>query len=264
MPEELGTILDKLKNLEEKNFGDLKIYSGEWINSGTNKIFITCAWSGWGKVSAARATTRISSYIYNGEKIDCLLFTGVAGAAKKGINIWDVVIADSLIQYDMDARPLFKKFEIPALKNKILNPPQYWLNFLFDSIEDCKKNQKLSSFGELHMGLIGTGDRFVSDKSFLKELTDQLPDLMAVEMEGAAFAQVASQEKINWIILRVISDSADESADIDFNKFLEKYKCCSWDLIDSFLKKISNLLHRLSIELIDFLKFKYVKILSES
>ena len=64
MPEELGTILDNLENLEEKVFGDLKIYSGEWKNSGSNKIFITCAWSGWGKVSAARATTRISSCLY--------------------------------------------------------------------------------------------------------------------------------------------------------------------------------------------------------
>ena len=240
MPEELGTILDNLENLEEKIFGDLKIYSGEWKNSGSNKIFITCAWSGWGKVSAARATTRISSYLYKGKKIDCLLFTGVAGAAIKGINIWDVVIADSIIQYDMDARPLFSKFEIPALKNKILKPTGYWLNLLFESIEDYKNNQSLSIFGELHKGLIGTGDRFISDKSFLKELTDQIPDLMAVEMEGAAFAQVACQEKINWIILRVISDSANESADIDFNKFLEKYKSCSWELIDSFLKKISK------------------------
>jgi len=239
MPEELGTILDNLKNLEEKNFGDLKIYSGEWKNSGSNKIFITCAWSGWGKVSAARATTRISSCIYQ-KKIDCLLFTGVAGGAQKGIKGWDVVIADSIIQYDMDARPLFEKFEIPALKNKILTPSGYWLNLLFDSIEDYKKNQSLTSFGELHKGLIGTGDQFVSDKSFLKELTDQIPDLLAVEMEGAAFAQVACQEKINWIILRVISDSADESADIDFNKFIEKYKSCSWDLIDLFLKKISK------------------------
>ena len=95
----------------------------------------------------------------------------------------------------MDARPLFQKFEIPALKNKILKPTGYWLNLLLESIEDCKKNQSLSSFGELHKGLIGTGDRFISDKSFLKELTNQIPDLMAVEMEGAAFAQVACQEK---------------------------------------------------------------------
>ena len=169
-----------------------------------------------------------------------MLFTGVAGAAKKGINIWDVVIADSLIQYDMDARPLFERFEIPALKNKFLKPNEFWLDLLTDAIKDCKSKQSLSNFGKLHKGLIGTGDRFISDKSFLKELTDQIPDLMAIEMEGAAFAQVACQEKINWIILRVISDSADESADVDFNKFLEKYKSCSWDLIDSFLQKISN------------------------
>ena len=59
-------------------------------------------------------------------------------------------------------------------------------------------------------------------------------------MEGAAFAQVAFQEKINWIILRVISDEANDSADIDFSEFLEKYKKYSWELINSFLKRLSS------------------------
>ena len=55
-------------------------------------------------------------------------------------------------------------------------------------------------------------------------------------MEGAAFAQVASQEQIDWLVIRVVSDSADKSADLDFNNFLEKYRLYSWELIISFLR----------------------------
>ncbi len=241
MPEELGAILDNLKDLEEKDYGDLKIYSGEWKNSDSKSIFISAAWSGWGKVSAARATTRICSSKYKDKNIDCLLFTGVAGAAKKDIQKWDIVIADSIMQYDMDARPLFKQFEIPALKKQVLKPSDYWLKVLFESLRDRKLDKSFSIFGNLHKGLIGTGDRFVSDKSFLRNLRSQIPSLIAVEMEGAAFAQVACQENIDWIILRVISDEANDSADIDFNEFLEKYKTYSWKLINSFLNKISSI-----------------------
>ena len=57
-------------------------------------------------------------------------------------------------------------------------------------------------------------------------------------MEGAAFAQVAHQEKIDWIVLRVISDGGDESAHEEFNQFLKKYKLKSVDLIDCFLKTL--------------------------
>ena len=242
MPEELGTILDNLKNLEEKDFGDLKIYSGEWENSLSQRIFISTAWSGWGKVSAARATTRLCSCTYRDKNIDCLLFTGVAGAAKKNIRQWDIIIADSIIQYDMDARPLFKQFEIPQLRKQVLKPSEYWFEILFESLKDFKLDESFSCFGDLHKGLIGTGDRFVSDKSFLNDLRAQIPSLIAVEMEGAAFAQVACQERINWIILRVISDEANNSADIDFNEFLEKYKKYSWELIKAFLNRVSSLL----------------------
>ena len=55
-------------------------------------------------------------------------------------------------------------------------------------------------------------------------------------MEGAAFAQVASQEQIDWLVIRVVSDSADKSADLDFNNFLEKYRLYSWELISCFLR----------------------------
>ena len=75
-------------------------------------VRLSLAWSGWGKVSAARAATRL---LASDPSIDLLLFTGVAGAADPALRQWDVVLADAVVQHDMDARPLFPQFTLPAV-----------------------------------------------------------------------------------------------------------------------------------------------------
>ena len=120
MPEEVGSTLENLKNIETKKFGDLKIHSGDWYFSNSSSkslnIRLSIAWSGWGKVSSARAATRLISHQFNKVKVDAIFFTGVAGAVNSKLKQWDIIIPYELIQHDMDARPLFKKYEIPALK----------------------------------------------------------------------------------------------------------------------------------------------------
>ena len=59
-------------------------------------------------------------------------------------------------------------------------------------------------------------------------------------MEGASFAQVAEQENVKWLIVRVISDQADDDAYLDFDKFLQEFKIYSWQIIESFLNYISK------------------------
>ena len=241
MSEEIGNFLDNLCDISENQFGDLTIYSGIWKNSDTKKIRIriTLAWSGWGKVSVSRATTRLISYSGK-EKLDICFFTGVAGAAKKEINQWDIVIPEKLIQHDMDARPLFKKYEIPALNKKFLFPSKLWIEWCKNSISNAILSKKLKKFKNIHTGLVATGDSFISDESILKILKKNLPDLEAVEMEGAAFAQVACQEKIPWLVIRVISDNADGSAAQNFNDFLNEYKYHSNYLLKELINNISN------------------------
>ena len=118
MPEEIGSTTKKLKNLSEKIYGDFKIFSGElyFDQDESSPLLISVAWSGWGKVSAARAATRLISSPFQNKIIDLLIFTGVAGAANCNFNQWDIVVPDELIQHDMDARPLYEKHVIPALK----------------------------------------------------------------------------------------------------------------------------------------------------
>ena len=239
MPEEVGIILNNLESINTEEFGDLKLYSGKFILNNSREIFITTAWSGWGKVSAARATTRLLSSKYDSIPIDTAIFTGVAGAVDPKLKKWDIILADSLIQHDMDSRPIFDKFVIPALKNKKITPNIDFLDKTFNGLDKELKKQCFSKFGSLQKGLIATGDMFISSREKINQLSKEISGLCAVEMEGAAFAQVAFQEKVNWLVLRTISDDANENASSDFNQFLCEYKLKAFDLIKSAINAMA-------------------------
>ena len=91
MPQEIGTALNYLRNTIVNHYGDLKIYSGDLFlnNESTNSIYLSIAWSGWGKVSSARAATRMIALAEkNNSPLDLLIFTGVAGAVKENLKQW--------------------------------------------------------------------------------------------------------------------------------------------------------------------------------
>jgi len=241
MPEEVGIFVNKFKLNNKKIFGDLTIYSGSWISSEGKKFKLSLAWSGWGKVSAARAATRIiDSKFKENNKVDFILFSGVAGAIKSDLKQWDIVIASGLIQHDFDARPLFDKFQIPALKKDILKPNINQFNAIKEGLIRSKNNKKLDEFGSINDGLIATGDQFISGVNQIKKLKKEIINISAVEMEGAAVAQVAEQELIPWIVIRVISDNADDSAPNNFIEFLDKYKKFSSKIIEEILEIIDK------------------------
>lgn len=240
MPSEIGKTLDYIENRKEYKFGDLTIYQGRLRNNISEdfSIHLTIAWSGWGKVSAARACTRIISHVSKKLPIDIILFTGVAGAINTNLKQWDIIVADKVIQHDLDARPIFKKYEIPGINQEKLYSSSKWKSWVLNALNKAKQNNKLEKFGKVSSGLIATGDRFISSKDEIKKISDELGNVEAVEMEGASVAQVAFQEKIPWIIVRVISDEADESAAKNFNQFLKLYEENSWNLINSILNDI--------------------------
>ena len=230
MPEEIGSDLSHLKDLSCSEHGDLKIHRGSW---GDN-VRLSLAWSGWGKVSAARAATRL---LASDTSIDLLLFTGVAGAAEPALRQWDVVLADAVVQHDMDARPLFPRFTLPALNQDQLRPQPAWFHWAKTALLEAHGARELDGFTRPRSGLIATGDRFIGDPAVLQTLRDALPNLLAVEMEGAAVAQVAEQEGVPWLVLRVISDGADEAAAQSFEDFVKHYEQKAWRLIEALLQR---------------------------
>jgi adenosylhomocysteine nucleosidase len=238
MPEEIGVILENLKSVSSRKFGDFELFSGVFTLNNSKEILISTAWSGWGKVSAARAATRLVSSNFNNNPIDIALFTGVAGAIDNQLKQWDVILANSLMQHDMDARPLFDKYVVPALKKNAIHPNRVLIEKIYPKLKKELTQKSCSKFGSLHKGLIATGDMFISNEKKIKQLSEEIVGLSAVEMEGAAFAQVAFQENIDWLVLRVISDEANENASTDFGEFLNEYKFNSFNLIKCFLNAL--------------------------
>jgi adenosylhomocysteine nucleosidase len=145
--------------------------------------------------------------------------------------VGDVVIARELLQHDMDASPLFPRFEVPLtgrsrfgtdsdLSDSLAAAALHCLNHAAERIGEAH----LADFGIdsplLHQGLVISGDRFVATAAESDTLRAALPDALAVEMEGAAVAQVCADFGRPFAVIRTVSDRADDSAHVDFNRFI--------------------------------------------
>jgi adenosylhomocysteine nucleosidase len=224
MPEEISGILYMIDDRACKSIGSRDFWEGTW--SGLEVVVV---FSRWGKVAAAATATILIS----GFQVDKILFIGVAGGADPELNLGDVVVASELIQHDMDASaiPMFERFEIPLLARarfpvhastmkEAVKATQLFFEHEFD---DCVSDATKTSFGigmpKVVTGLIASGDRFISDVRYLESLRSALPDLLCVEMEGAAVAQVCFEFSTGITVVRVISDRADHEAPVDFPRF---------------------------------------------
>ena len=202
---------------------------GRCFHTGTIAgIEVVTAISGYGKVAAAATT---ASMLCRFEP-RLVLFTGVAGATASGVNIGDIVIADRLIQYDYDASPIYEPHVIPSLGIAEIPTDAASTEQLVAAVNRCLEAdltgeipiRSLPGFGsemmKMHRGLIGSGDRFISDAAATADLRLELPDLLAVEMEGAAVAQVCAERDVRFAVFRLVSDRADHDAPIDFLSFV--------------------------------------------
>ena len=224
MHEEMQTLLENLQEPITSTKGMRTYYSGNLFDTDVILVF-----SRWGKVASATTVTQL----INDYDIDEIIFTGVAGAITENLNIGDIVIGKNLYQHDVNASPLFKKFEVPLLnkvyfetsslhREQLYKATQVFLNSYtnFISLENAHKfniEQPKTLLGD-----IASGDQFISDIAIVKKLSDELPSVSCVEMEGAAVAQVCYEYNIPFSIIRIISDKANDNAHIDFPKFAKE------------------------------------------
>lgn len=226
----MGAMNEEIALLKEdmKDPTILTIAGREYCSGNLYGLDTTVVFSRWGKVaSASTATTLLDLF-----KVDLIIFTGVAGAIAPELNIGDVVVADKLFQHDMDARPLFSKCVIPLLGSKHFYVNESLLaiarlaaeKLLSEELSKALPPSILSKFSifkpKLTIGAIASGDQFVSDPKKADDLLKECPDTKAVEMEGASVAQVCYEHEKPFIVFRTISDKADHSASIDFQKFI--------------------------------------------
>lgn len=191
---------------------------------------VVLALSGIGKVAAATTATALIEHF----GVARIVFTGVAGGVGEGVNVGDVVVAQDYIQHDMDASPLFPRWELPGYARSRLPCDPALTALLLEAANACVAGAS-SQFGlksapgqrahQVHHGLVASGDRFVSTAAESAQLRAALQgaghDVLAVEMEGAAVAQVCQDYGLPFAAVRTISDRADDAAHGDFALFVQ-------------------------------------------
>jgi adenosylhomocysteine nucleosidase len=179
------------------------------------EIDAVCVLSRIGKVAAAMT----ASILVEKFGVTHIVFTGVAGSGDINVRVGDVVVAETLVQHDMDASPLFPRFHIPLTGQSHIATDRELTHRLATAARGYLQNE--GNGAQLHRGLIASGDQFINERNQVGVLKDALPELLAVEMEGAAVAQVCFELGIPFSVIRTISDNANEDAAVDFMQFVQ-------------------------------------------
>ncbi|MFY3385856.1 5'-methylthioadenosine/adenosylhomocysteine nucleosidase [Paracidovorax sp. MALMAid1276] len=230
LPEEQNTLVARLAHPQRMTHAGRAFWRGELEGRA-----VVLALSGMGKVAAATTSTALIER-FGAARI---VFTGVAGGVGDGVNVGDVVVAEDYLQHDMDASPLFPRWEVPGYARSRLRCDAALSAILLEAARDCVSSAErrfdLQSVipgppagrapVSAHHGLVVSGDRFVCAADEAHRLRSALVDaghaVLAVEMEGAAVAQVCYDYGIPFAAVRTISDRADDAAHVDFPRFVQ-------------------------------------------
>jgi len=216
MPEELAAIVDEVHAEEVVALGGRSYYRGSYAGEPVVAVV-----SRIGKVAAA--TT--AAILLERFQPRAVVMTGLAGAVDPMLAVGDIVIADRLVQHDLDARPLFPRYEVPLLGIAELFADRGLADRLAAAAGAFVAPPELVALGvktpQVWRGLVCSGDQFFASADAVAALRALLPDTLAVDMESAAVAQVCHEHGVPFAIARVISDTADHAAAIDFARFLK-------------------------------------------
>ena len=224
MHEELAAVLAAMPDEQRVSVAGRDFWVGHWQGHAVVAVL-----SRIGKVAAATTATLLLERF----GVDTLVFTGVAGGLGEGVQVGDVVVASSLLQHDMDASPLFGRFEVPLYGRSRFDAHAGLCAQLTTASEQVLADAALHlgagtlaefqlSAPRVHQGLVISGDRFVSTSVESHVLRKVLTEALAVEMEGAAVAQVCHDYGVPFAAVRTISDRADDAAHTDFQRFIRE------------------------------------------
>ena len=224
MQEELSAVLALMPDAKCETVAGRQFWQGH-----LNGHAVVAVLSGIGKVAAAiTATVLIEKF-----QVHRILFTGVAGGLAPHVKVGDVVVGKELLQHDMNASPLFPQYEVPLLGRARFQTDEVMTQCLLESAVQALPH------AQVHAGLIISGDQFVSSASESQRLQSDIVDALAVEMEGAALAQVCHAYGIPLAVVRTLSDRADDDAHTDFVQFVKAVASpYSAAIVSAFLKRL--------------------------
>ena len=204
MDQEVAAIKEHMSDVQIVTKASMEYYVG--CLDGKKAVVVR---SGIGKVNAAIcAQILIDTFC-----VSAIVNTGVAGSLKAQINIGDIVLSTDALQHDMDVTLLgYDPGQIPGMDRLAFPADGKLLALAKECCADV--NPDICTFA----GRVVSGDQFISESKKKEWLTETF-DGFCTEMEGAAIAQTAYLNHVPYLVLRAISDKADDSASMDYPEF---------------------------------------------
>lgn len=223
MEEEVSILKEKMTDITVEKKASMEFYKGRL--NGKEAVIVR---SGIGKVNAA-VCTQILADDYH---VDSVINTGIAGSLRAEINIGDIVLSTDTMQHDVDAREFgYPIGQIPRMET-LAFPADEKLRTL--AAEVCRQvNPEIQVFE----GRVVSGDQFVAEKQ-LKEQIIANTKGCCTEMEGAAIGQAAWLNAIPYLVIRAISDKADDSAHMDYPTFEKEAIRHTVNLVENMVARL--------------------------
>ena len=222
MPEEL---LHLTQNLDKPQ--EVQVMGNTYYTGTIGKTEVVLVQSGIGKVMSAMSVAVLADHF----QVEAIINTGSAGALAEGIAVGDVVIADKLVYHDVDVTAFGYAY------GQMAGQPLY---FESDKNFITRIQTNLSQLEQTwHLGLIATGDSFIAGDDKIASIKSHFPDVLAVEMEGAAIAQAAQALSLPFLVIRAMSDNANHEASISFDEFIIEAGRRSAQVLLAFLKALN-------------------------
>lgn len=228
----IGAMAEEIAQLRaDLEAEQIQVHAGITFYLGTlNGCSVVLCQSGVGKVNAAVTAQLLADRF----QVTHLVFTGIAGALDEQLNVCDIVISEDAIQHDMDATALgFEKGQIPMQSA----PSLFQANEHLVRLAYLASTRVLSC--QVKKGRVLSGDQFIADIERSEKLREDFNG-SCVEMEGASVAQVASMNEIPFVIIRAISDKANEEATMSFTEFTKLASEQSYKLVSEMLHCWNN------------------------
>ena len=213
MEEEVETLLQLMEEKKETEKAGSVFYDG--ILEGLPVTVVQC---GVGKVNAALCTQILCDCF----GVTHLVNTGIAGSLCADLDIGDLVVSRDAMYHDVDAVAFgYPMGKVPGMDVTTFPADDTLLGYAFAAAEEVNP-------GHTKIGRVASGDQFVASKEVKQRIID-LTRALCTEMEGAAIAQTAYRNKLPFVILRAISDKADDSTTMDYPSFerIAAHRCAA-------------------------------------
>jgi adenosylhomocysteine nucleosidase len=207
MDEEVSRLKEKMTEVSVTKKAGMEFFAGNL--AGKKAVVVK---SGIGKVNAGICTQILSDVF----EVEVVINTGVAGSLKNEINIGDIVLSTDALYHDMDAVGFgYEPGVIPRMETSVFEASK--------ELREIAKRvcERVNPEIQVFCGRVVSGDQFVSDHEVKERIVKSFGGY-CTEMEGAAIAHAAFLNGIPFLIIRAISDKADNSATMDYGEFEEK------------------------------------------